>query len=266
LRLQKRDEAVKFLAESDLEKDMKKINKSTGIMLATAMLFFGFAALSLPLLEDSLKRQLCAKMDTFVSTWIEVAGTFAFSQGPINIAELAFLQKNDQILEAEVGSASQMPDVVFGSDSEMALADAHNNHQIRTYGDLSCSPKPAFVVPKTVAHVRVKCKSILPISTIAIAAMLKQQSLASEETFAGFATAFSDEKVHYIFRRAEELRVARAFENVRVLLERREAAMRAQQPVRGSLRTVVLTEPKRRLCPSENSDITTTTTGPETSF
>lgn len=231
-------------------------------MLATAMLFFSFAALSLPLLEDSLKRQLCAKMDTFVSTWIEVAGTFAFSQGPINIAELAFLQKNDQILDAEVGNAGQMPDVVFGSDPERALAD---NHQLRTYGSLTCAPKPEFVVPKTIAQVRVKYKSAMPISTIAVADMLKHQALASEEAFTAFSfTAFSDEKMSYIFRRVEELRVAKAFENVRVMLARRAAAMRAQQPVRTSLRTVVLTEPKRRLCPSENSEIITT--GPETSF
>lgn len=238
---------------------MKKINKSTGIMLAMAMLFFSLAALTLPLLEGSLKRQLCVKLDTFVSTWIEVAGAFAFSQGRINVAELAFLQKNDQILDNEVGKVDQMPEIVFGSEPEMALADARaaEHHLIHT-NSATCSAKSAFITSKVIVRSKVNCDG-LPVGTFAMADMLKCDPLAREDFF----KFFSEERTQYIFRRAEEMNVAKAFENVRVYVARRAAAMRPQLPAQPKLRTVILNESKRRLCPSENSDIIT---GPETSF
>jgi len=256
---------VKFLAERDLEKVMKKIKKSTSIALATAVLFFSIAALSFPLVSGEVRNQLCSKMDTFVSTWIEVAGAFAFSQGPINVAELAFLNKNDCILESEVGSETGS-EIAFASESEFAPSEHHSISDRLTQTDLARNGELRSMtdmprrVRRVLAHSKSKCGITLPISTVAIVDILRSDALARNEA----VYAFSEERTRYIVSRVEAMKVARAFENVRAILARRAAAVRFESPARTALRPVVLNESKRRLCPQENSD--TITTNPETSF
>lgn len=244
---------------------MKRIKKSTGIALATAVLFFSIAALSFPLIGGEMKKQVCSKMDTLVSTWIEVAGAFAFSQGPINVAELAFLHKNDQILDSEVGGNPEC-EIAFAHEPELPTSEPHSVSDRPLHTDLARNGSLESLADMTegfryaMARSRIRGGIVLPVSKIRIVELLRSDALARNEVI----YAFTEERMQYLISRVETMKVAKAFENVRMILARRAAAVRPEAPARSTLRTVVLNGSKRRLCPQENSD--TITTSPETSF